>query len=167
MTINFFATINVTQLAMPLLLASRAHVVNIASLAGKSPWPFLGPYGASKAALVAYTHQLRVELRDRLQVLLVCPGPIAREDAGTRYLDAKHTLPQQAHLPGGGARIRGILPEVLATKIIRAIASGRAELVLPWHARLVFAIAQLSPRWGDWILRNFGGGKDIPALPVE
>ncbi len=165
MEINFFATVNVTQIAMPLLLASTAHVVNIASLAAKSPWPYLGPYGASKAALAAYTHQLRVELGQRLKVLLVCSGPIARDDAGTRYIESDHQLPSQAHQPGGGARVRGIAPDKLAVKILRAMERNQAELVLPWHARLVFAVAQLSPRWGDWLLRNFGGAKNIPTTP--
>lgn len=167
MEINFFATVQVTQTAMPLLLAAKAQVVNIASLAAKSPWPYLGPYGASKAALAAYTHQLRVELGQYLKVLLVCSGPIARDDAGTRYIESGHPLPAEAHQPGGGAKVRGIAPQVLSQKIIRAMERNHAELVLPWHARLVFALAQLSPRWGDWILRNFGGAKDIPILPVE
>ena len=53
---------------------------NISSLAGKSASRFLGAYPASKFAVTAYTQQLRLELEPQgLHVLLVCPGPIARE----------------------------------------------------------------------------------------
>ena len=37
-------------------------------------------------------------------------------------------------------------------------ACGRAELVVPKRARLLFAASQLSPRFGDWLLRRMTSG---------
>jgi NAD(P)-dependent dehydrogenase (short-subunit alcohol dehydrogenase family) len=50
------------------------HVLNIASAAGLLSAPFLGPYNASKAAVVALSETLYVELRAaRIGVTVACP----------------------------------------------------------------------------------------------
>jgi short-subunit dehydrogenase len=98
---------------------------------------------------------LRLELQPRgVHVLLVCPGPIARPDAGVRY-DAQATgLPDTARRPGGGVKLKGLPPERLVAKILEYCERRRPELVMPARARLLFAISQLSPTLGDWIIRR-------------
>ena len=52
-----------------------AHVVNLASLAGKSPQPWLSVYSATKAAVVAYTVAMNKELaNDGVKSVAFCPG---------------------------------------------------------------------------------------------
>ncbi|HUG68876.1 MAG TPA: SDR family oxidoreductase, partial [Pirellulaceae bacterium] len=86
MELNFLSVVRCTQAAAPHLIESHGHLVNIGSLASKSVSKFLGAYPASKFALAAYSQQLRFELNPQgVHVLLVCPGPIARKDAGQRY----------------------------------------------------------------------------------
>jgi hypothetical protein len=86
--------------------------------------------------------------------MLVCPGPIAREDAGQRYAAAAPDIPATAQAPGGGARVKAIDPAELAAAILRACEARKPELIVPAKARLLFAISQLSARWGDWLLRR-------------
>jgi uncharacterized protein len=156
--INFLATVRMTRALAPLLLASRGHVVNIGSLASKVGTRFMGAYPASKFALAAYSQQLRLELADQgVHVMLVCPGPIAREDAGTRYTASSPGVPAVAHAPGGGARVKAIDPNRLADAILTGCERRKAELVVPSKARLLFAISQLSAAWGDWLLRRSTG----------
>lgn len=153
--INLLTTVRCTGAAVPHLLQSRGHLVNIGSLSGKTASRYLGAYPASKFALTAYTQQLRLELGpEGLHVLLVLPGPIAREDAGSRYADQAVDLPGSARQPGGGVKLKGIDPQKLAGRILRACERRRAELVVPGRARLLFAVQQLWPRLGDWILRR-------------
>jgi short-subunit dehydrogenase len=117
----------------------------------------LGAYPASKFAVAAYTQQLRLELTPQgVHVLLVCPGPIAHDDSGRRYPTPMLGLPDQAHRPGGGAKVRSIPPEVVAAMILRACQRRKPELVVPAKARLLFAIAQLWPSIGDWIVKKMG-----------
>jgi short-subunit dehydrogenase len=53
----------------------KALVVNLASLAGKSPQPWLSVYGATKAAVVAYTVAMNRELvGDGVKSVALCPG---------------------------------------------------------------------------------------------
>jgi short-subunit dehydrogenase len=153
--INLLSAVRCTRAAVPHLLQSRGHLVNIGSLSGKTASRYLGAYPASKFALTAYTQQVRLELRtEGMHVLLVLPGPIARDDAGVRYADQTANLPAGASKPGGGVKLKGIDPNQLAAQILRACERRRPELVVPGRARLLFALQQLSPRLGDWILRK-------------
>ena len=152
---NFLSTVHGSMAACPHLVASKGHLVNIGSLASKSSSKFLGAYPASKFAVAAYSQQLRQELSEKgVHVLLVCPGPIARQDAGTRYDDQTQDLPESARRPGGGVRLKGIPPDRLAGQILRACEHRKAELIVPAKARLLFALSQLSPKLGDWIVRR-------------
>ncbi len=153
--VNFLATVRMTRALAPQLIARQGHLVNIGSLASKVAAPYMGAYPASKFAAAAYTQQLRLELGPKgLHVLLVCPGPIARDDAGERYADESEGVPESAQAPAGGARIAAISAERLAADILRACEQRRPELVVPGKARLLFALSQLSARWGDWLLRR-------------
>jgi short-subunit dehydrogenase len=152
--LNFLAAVRCTRALLPNLLESRGHVVQIGSLAAKTASKYLGAYPASKFALAAYSQQLRLELGDRgLHVLLVCPGPIARNDAGSRY-DAEH-LPEDARKPGGGAKLKGLNPDELAKKILRACERRQPELIIPAKVKLLLAISALWPSLGDWILNRW------------
>jgi short-subunit dehydrogenase len=52
-----------------------ALVVNLASIAGKSPQPWLSVYSATKAAVVAYTQSMNKELNgDGIKSTAFCPG---------------------------------------------------------------------------------------------
>jgi uncharacterized protein len=153
--VNFLSAVRCTRAALPHLLASRGHVVHIGSLASKAASRYLGPYPASKFPLAAYAQQLRLELGDRgLHVLLVCPGPIHRNDAGARYNEQAANLPPTARNPGGGVKLSHIDPSWLARQILLACQRRQLELVVPKRARLLFAIAQLWPRLGDWIVKR-------------
>jgi NAD(P)-dependent dehydrogenase (short-subunit alcohol dehydrogenase family) len=156
--LNVLSAVRTTRAAAPHLLAARGHLVNIGSLAGKAAAPWMGAYAATKFALSAYTAQLRLELADRgLHVLLVSPGPIAR-DQPREYAAAGHDVPASARRPGAGVRLRAIDPNWLAERILRACQRRQAELVVPGGARLLFAISQLAPGVGDWLLRRAMSG---------
>lgn len=160
MELNLIGLVRTTRAAAPHLLASRGHVVNISSLAGKSAARWIGAYPATKFAVSAYTQQLRLELGPQgLHVLLVCPGPIARDeprDETSRVLRGEEAsgVPTRALKPGAGVRTKAIQPERLAAAILRACEKRKAELIVPPAARLLFALLQLSPRLGDWIVRK-------------
>jgi len=159
---NFLSAVEcVKQFAEP-LAASRGHIVLIGSLASKVAAGYLGAYPASKFPLAALAQQLRLETAQLgLHTLLVCPGPIARDDyhsVGSRYAAQSSEVPASAHQPGGGAKVRAINPHWLAGKILLACEERRGELVVPKRARLLFAASQLSPRFGDWLLRRMTSG---------
>jgi NAD(P)-dependent dehydrogenase (short-subunit alcohol dehydrogenase family) len=153
--LNLIATIRMTQAAASHLLAARGHVVNISSLGGKSAARYLGGYNPSKFALNAYSQQLRLETAPQgLHVLLVCPGPLARGQVRTYGAELDPHLPESARKPGGGVKTSLIDPAWLAQRIVQACQRRDPELVAPAKARLLFALQQLSPRLGDYLLQK-------------
>lgn len=156
--LNFLALVRCTRAAAPHLIKNRGHLINIGSLASKSASKFLGAYPATKFAVAAYTQQLRLELEpEGLHVLLVCPGPLQRDDAGLRYADQADSLPDAARKPGGGVKLRGIEPDRLARKILSACERRKKELVMPCKSKMLFAMSQLSPSLGDWMVNRMTG----------
>lgn len=155
MDLNLTALVRCTRAAATHLLATRGHVVNIGSLAAKSASRYMGAYAATKFAVAAYSQQLRLELGPQgLHVLLVCPGPIASSTPRV-YSEAELAkLPESARQPGAGVKVGRLQPEQIAAAILRACEKRRPEIVLPRKARLLFAISQLSPSLGDWLIRK-------------
>lgn len=74
---------------------NEGHVVNTASISGFSHRPRMGPYNASKAAVVALSETLQFELDDEgsdVGVTVVCPGWVR-----TNISQAVRNLPEQFH----------------------------------------------------------------------
>ncbi|MDD3468662.1 MAG: SDR family NAD(P)-dependent oxidoreductase [Thermoguttaceae bacterium] len=153
MELNFIALVRMTRACLPMLLASHGSVVNIGSLAAKSASRWVGAYPATKHAVAAYSQQLRLELAPQgLHVLLVCPGPIQRDTERLYPLDGMEQCPERARRPGAGVQVKRIPPKYLASRVLQACEKRIPEIVLPGKARLLFAISQLWPQLGDWIV---------------
>ncbi len=155
---NVVTSLHAVQHFSKALAASQGVMVLIGSLSSIFAPRFLGGYSIAKHGLAALAQQARLEYAESgMHVMLCCPGPIARDDAGKRYeqlVSSDSNLPAEALQPGGGAKIKGLNPSELARQILQA-ASGRKEtLILPrkaWWLRLVTAFSQ---RLGDRILRK-------------
>ncbi|KAI0321583.1 hypothetical protein OF83DRAFT_1168324 [Amylostereum chailletii] len=104
--LNFFSVPRMVQEFSPLLFKSEnAHIVNIGSVAGLIPVPYLSMYSAAKAALAAYSDTLRLEIApfgrvavNVVQVTTVITGGIKN----SRDLDDDFTLnltPQSLYRP--------------------------------------------------------------------
>ena len=81
MELNFFAPVAMVQQIVPHMRARRkGMIVNIGSIAGKIPLPWMSLYSTSKYALGAWTENLRMELkRDGIHAMIVCPGYVKTE----------------------------------------------------------------------------------------
>jgi short-subunit dehydrogenase len=77
---NYVSVLLSTKIFLDLLLESRGHLVNVASLAGRYALPGAGVYAASKHAVVAFSESLHFELRPRgVMVTVVNPGLVGTE----------------------------------------------------------------------------------------
>lgn len=157
---NVQSSLNVLQCFASLLEAKEpdstpSTFVLIGSLATLFAPRHLGGYALVKHALAALAQQARLELASAgIHVLLVCPGPISRDDAGERYQAQSAGLPKEAQLPGGGAKMSGLDPNVLSREIIRAACHRKRRLIRPRYAALLMLIGSLSPWLADAILRK-------------
>ncbi|WP_077034272.1 SDR family oxidoreductase [Pelomonas sp. KK5] len=99
-----------------MLAAGRGALVGVASIAGWRGLPGNGAYCASKAGLIAYLQSLRAELRPSgLSVSTVSPG----------YLRTALTAGNRFAMPGL------MEPEQAAATLLRRVAAGAEQIVLP------------------------------------
>jgi short-subunit dehydrogenase len=146
LTTNLLAPMELTRLVLPTMLERNSgHIVNIASLAGKKGAPYNSIYSASKAGLIMWSDAIQQELvSTNVGVSVVCPG---YTDAGMFHaLDI--TPPSAAHVAQ---------PTEVADAVLQSIKQNQKEVILDGAAsKILFAISQLSPQFGDAIYRQVG-----------
>jgi len=77
---NYTSLVRATKLFLPMLLESRGHVVNIASLAGRYALPGAAVYSGTKHAVVAFSEALYHELQPLgVAVTVINPGLVETE----------------------------------------------------------------------------------------
>jgi short-subunit dehydrogenase len=80
MDVNFYGTLHCTYYAVKHLKQTQGRIVNISSLAGKTPLPYNSSYNASKYAVHGFTDSLRMELAQAgVSVTLICPYWVVTE----------------------------------------------------------------------------------------
>lgn len=145
--INLRAPIALARAFAPVMTARRrGHMVFISSLSAKAAQPASSMYSATKFGLRGFALGLRTDLRRHgVGVSLVLPGFV--RDAGM-FADSGVRLP-----PGIGTSS----PDEVATAVLRAIASNRAEIgVAPLHLRVGASIASVAPGLAEGFSRRFG-----------
>jgi short-subunit dehydrogenase len=80
MDVNFYGTLHCTYYAVKHLKQTQGRIVNISSLAGKTPLPYNSSYNASKYAVHGFADSLRMELAQAgVSVTLICPYWVVTE----------------------------------------------------------------------------------------
>ncbi|KAI1821151.1 short chain dehydrogenase [Xylaria intraflava] len=75
--VNLFGLVRVTQAFSTPLINRKGLIVNVGSLAAYAPYVFGSSYNASKAALLAYSNTLRIELSPwSVRVMTIIAGPV-------------------------------------------------------------------------------------------
>ncbi|GAO41570.1 SDR family NAD(P)-dependent oxidoreductase [Flavihumibacter petaseus] len=76
--LNVESTVVLTYVMIPLLEKQKpAYILNVASMAGFAPIPSKNLYSTTKAAVVAFSYNLRYQLEDRgISVTYLAPGPV-------------------------------------------------------------------------------------------
>ena len=79
--VNICSLMHLTRLFLPAMLARRAgRILNVASIAGFVPGPYMSTYYATKSFVVSHSLALWRELRRTgVSVTLLCPGPTHTE----------------------------------------------------------------------------------------
>lgn len=77
--INVTGVLNTIHAALPHLLESEGHIINIDSVAGHNYFPNAVVYCATKHAVKAISYGIRVEFRSRVKVTNISPGAVETE----------------------------------------------------------------------------------------
>jgi hypothetical protein len=90
--LNVEALVELSGHCLPGMVARRRGVVmNIASVGGFAPGPYMATYAATKAFVLSFSEAIAAELRGTgVQVLCVCPGFTRTEFQAKAEVDVKH-----------------------------------------------------------------------------
>ncbi len=133
---NLLAPMLLTRAVLPEMLARRSgHVVNVASLAGRTGMPFGSAYAGSKGGMAEWSISLAAELSGSgVAVSVICPGFVA----DTGMFSRKGVAPPRS--------IGACPPQAVADAVLKALATRSLELVVsPKPVRLLMALKAFSP----------------------
>lgn len=148
MEVNFFAPVELTRLALPLLRqGAKPIVVNVSSVLGHRAVPQKSEYCASKFALHGFSDALRAELvAEKIDVLLVSPSTTQ-----TEFFDKVAGDSQKPH-----GRFGAKSPAYVTRATLRAIRAGRHEVILSTGGRLLVWLDRLCPPLADRLVAWWG-----------
>jgi hypothetical protein len=116
--VNARAAVDLTQQLLPDLKRLGGWVMNVSSIAGFQPTPYLATYGAAKAFLLHWSLATNEELRGSgLKMLAVCPGPTRSE------------FFRRAGFEDPPNVVAGQSPEEVVHEAFRALDKGKALVV--------------------------------------
>ena len=120
---NLIGPINFMKAALPHMVKSGSgSIVNVASLAARTPLPRFSIYSASKAALAALSNALWLELRKYgIKVSCVYPAFVV----GSGFFNAAGARPSR--MP----RLLTVTPKDVANAVIEGILTGKRFISVP------------------------------------
>jgi short-subunit dehydrogenase len=140
MELNFFALLGMIQLVAPHMRNRRSGtIVNVSSIGGKLPLPWMTLYSASKYAVTGLTEGLRMELRgDGVKTLLVCPGYVTT--GFQQHVRAGHAPDSVVR-----ARRQAITAAECARAIRRGVERDARTVLAPKAGWALVALARVLP----------------------
>ncbi len=149
MDVNFRGTLYCTYYALPYLKQSNGRIVNVSSVLGKvAAWGGTA-YCSSKFAMAGFTDALRNEMAgESVTVTGVYPGYIITNFAGNVVKqDGSRMGDEGMKLYTSGM----MTAQACASKIIKAAAKRKREIVLTGLGRFAVFLNRVSPKLVDWL----------------
>jgi short-subunit dehydrogenase len=141
--VNLRAPIVLTRLVLPYMReGGGGAIINVGSLAGRTPVPNSAVYAASKAGLRSLTYSLREELDGtNIKIAVVSPGPI---DTGFIMSDIDTVSDITFSQPISTA-------DEVAQAILDLCGNNQVEISMPWVSGLLTTSSYLMPWLGRWL----------------
>src|SRR5262249_30866993 len=74
--LNMRTTTDLSLRFMDSLVRRKGGILNVASVAGFFPGPGMAVYHATKAYVLSFSEALHHEMKDKVRVTVLCPGPV-------------------------------------------------------------------------------------------
>ncbi len=151
MNVNFWGTVILSKAVLPQMInQGEGAIICISSLVGKFGTRFRSAYSASKHALHGYFDSLRIEVDNpNIHIMLACPGFIKTKvtlNALTANGTAQGTM--------DNAQDNGMLPEVFANALMKAITDKKTEVYIGGKETKGILIKRLFPTLFNKIIRK-------------
>jgi short-subunit dehydrogenase len=148
MEVNFFALVEMTRLALPLLKKGRTPiVVNVSSILGHRGVPHNSEYSASKFAVRGFSESVRAEFAALgIDVLVVSPGT-----TDTEFFDSVLENTTQPNWP----EHKPVSAAEVAEKTVDAMRLGRHEIIPYRWGRVLCWLNRFSPELVDQLMTRY------------
>ncbi|MFD3449714.1 oxidoreductase [Microbacteriaceae bacterium 4G12] len=167
---NVFGVIAVTQAILPIMRKQqRGRIINVSSISGKTGFPALSPYVASKYALEGWSESLRLEVKPfGIEVSLIEPGSyntniweVGKHLLGTTSQSQspykEYMTKIEQHIHNGSEKLED--PKDVAEKIVWIAQSAKPTLRYPIGkgVKLMILLKNLLPwKWWEFlVLKRF------------
>jgi NAD(P)-dependent dehydrogenase (short-subunit alcohol dehydrogenase family) len=162
--VNVYGYLHTVRAALPMLRENSGRIVNVSSLVSHLTAPYWGIYSASKHAVKAMSHELRMEVKPfGVDVVIVEPGPVTTGFNESGRDNVKKYLPDTHYAEGYREKLDvdsfgGVTPEkagrVLAEAATTSGPSYRYRV--GWQAKLFPKLRVLLPEpiW-DRVVQRF------------
>jgi len=132
---DLVAPVHLTHALLPQLIRDHGFIINVSSLAGETPLPYMSTYAAAKAGLSFWSEALRIELANRqVRVVTLAPGP-----SPTGFRDVS------------GMPFRGgffcTSSDIVVRAALDCLENGGGYCVPGWRHTLLYRIQKSVPRW--------------------
>ena len=151
---NFFGIVRMTRAVVPhMRRQGSGRIINIGSIFGFMPMPYMALYAATKHAVEGYSESLDHELRTQgIRVSVIEPANTnTRFDANLLEPDAKLDMYREARAAVGG-RLKELIesadqPSVVADTVLKAAVAARPKLryAAGGRARLLRWLRRFAP----------------------
>ena len=150
MEANFFALVEMTRLALPLLRQGRRPIlVNVGSILGPRGVPHSSEYSASKFAVHGFSESLRAELTSKASTCWWSTWYHTETEFFDRVIERGSSPQWPEH--------KAVTAATVAREIVKAIRRGRHEII-PYRWGKVLgtgSLIRLSPRFVDWLMSRY------------
>jgi len=131
---DLVAPVHLTHALLPQLIRQHGFVINVSSLAGEMPLPYMSTYAAAKAGLTFWSEALRIELDPRqVRVVTLAPGPSPtgfRDISGMPHRGGFFSTPS----------------EIIVQTALNCLKRGGGYCVPGWRHGLLYGLQKTLPR---------------------
>jgi len=134
LTTDLIAPVAITHALLPTLTKQRGFIINVSSLAGETPLPYMSTYAAAKAGLSYWSEALRMELKGKVAVVTLAPGP-----SPTGFRDV-------SGMKAGKGRLFSTTATTVVSASLAALKSGGGFCIPGMRHKMLYALQKLVPR---------------------
>ncbi len=131
---DLVAPVALAHAFLPGIIRQHGFIINVSSLAGETPLPYMSSYAAAKAGMTCWSEALRAELAGKVSVVTLVPGP-----SSTGFRDVSGAP------KGKGSLFRTSAKEVVMYAL-DCLARGGGYCVPGLKHRLLWLLQKLVPR---------------------
>ncbi|MDQ6993996.1 MAG: SDR family NAD(P)-dependent oxidoreductase [Mariprofundaceae bacterium] len=132
--VNLLAPMTLSHALLPKLKKNNGFIINVSSLAGEMPMPYMSTYGSAKAGMTFWSEALRMELQGNIKVVTLAPGP---SPTGFRHVSGA---------PKGKGSWFSTPPEEVIEAALDCLSKGGGYCVPGWRHQLLWGMQKITPR---------------------